>query len=115
MSHLGRFKRNGTRWEEKETDVALAVKLIEVFVRDECDVAVLVTGDTDLTPGIRTAKSLFPSKEVFCAFPFNRGRKELKQIADGAFKISKESYQKFQLPNTVVLPRGRTVSKPHGW
>src|SRR5436305_1558399 len=34
------------RHEEKETDVALAAKLLEVFARDECDAAVLMTGDT---------------------------------------------------------------------
>jgi len=55
--------------EEKETDVAIAVKLLEVFLRNECDTAVLVTGDTDLAPAVRTALSLFPNKRVLFAFP----------------------------------------------
>lgn len=58
---LGRFKAkdvycNGcktkvTHDEEKETDVAITVKLLELFVLNRCDTIVLVTGDTDLIPG----------------------------------------------------------------
>ncbi|HTY05645.1 MAG TPA: NYN domain-containing protein, partial [Gemmatimonadales bacterium] len=55
--HLGRFKEKDVtcpscgyqfkKHEEKETDVAIAVKLVELFSLDACDTAVLVTGDTD--------------------------------------------------------------------
>ena len=43
-----------TRYEEKETDVAIAVKLVEVVVTNACDTAVVVSGDTDIIPAIKT-------------------------------------------------------------
>jgi hypothetical protein len=49
---LGRFKakdswyphcsRSSVKYEEKETDVAISVKLIELFLLDGCDTAMLV-------------------------------------------------------------------------
>jgi uncharacterized LabA/DUF88 family protein len=67
---LGRFKPKRVycptcktmviRHEEKETDVAVAVRLLELFFTEACDTAVLVTGDTDLAPAIRTARQRFP-------------------------------------------------------
>lgn len=47
----GKYKRH----EEKETDVALGLQLIELLTRGACDTAVLVTGDTDFVPAIRNA------------------------------------------------------------
>lgn len=48
--------------EEKETDVNIAMRLLECFLSDECDTVVLVTGDTDLVTAITTSKRLFPKK-----------------------------------------------------
>lgn len=49
-----------TRHEEKETDVAIAVKLMELFYADSCDTAVILTGDTDIAPAVRTIQRVFP-------------------------------------------------------
>ncbi len=76
---MGRFKQKYIRCkscntssqhhEEKETDVAISVMLMELFKLNKCDMAVLVSGDTDLAPAIRTALRLFPDKEVAMLFP----------------------------------------------
>jgi len=83
-SGMGRFKAkdvycNGCKrivkhYEEKETDVAISVKLLELFVLDQFDSIVLVTGDTDIMPAIKTA---------FKLFPFKRKTNELEKIATG--------------------------------
>ena len=103
------------RHEEKETDVAVAVTLVELFVRDECDAAVLVTGDSDIAPAVRLAQRLFPRKAIYCCFPFNRQSLELKSLALKSFKVAKERYARHQFPDPVMLPGGRRVSKPAGW
>ncbi len=41
-------QRDNPHYEEKETDVAISMKIVEVFHQDQADTAVLVTGDTDL-------------------------------------------------------------------
>jgi uncharacterized LabA/DUF88 family protein len=122
---LGRFKRK-TVWcnkcktdtehyEEKETDVAISAKLLELFHADACDVAVLVTGDTDLAPAIRAAQRMFPTKLVCVVFPYRRKNKELAQLVTTSIRIKKERYAQNQFPNPVVLPSGRQVSKPRSW
>jgi len=103
------------RAEEKETDVALACKLLEVLFNDDCETAVLVTGDTDIAPAVRAASSLFPLKRVAFAFPFGRKNKELAKLVSTAFRISKEAYVNHQFPDPVILKSGKAISKPAKW
>jgi uncharacterized LabA/DUF88 family protein len=88
--HLGHFKAKsqvcplcGGRfvgWEEKETDVAIGARLLELICRDLGDTVVLVTGDTDLVP------------------PYRRVNRELSRCADRALTIRVASYARNQLP-----------------
>jgi uncharacterized LabA/DUF88 family protein len=106
--HLGHFKAKsrvcslcGGRfvgWEEKETDVALGAKLLELVCRDLCDTVVLVTGDTDLVPAIRAARSLDPTKDLVALQPYRRVNRELSRCADRALTIRVASYSRHQLP-----------------
>jgi len=122
---LARFKKKritcsncGTeieRHEEKETDVAIAAKLLELFFNNSCDTVVLVTGDTDLAPAVRTVQKLFPAKNVYFAFPYRRKNKELAQIVARSFNIKKEHYPRHQFPDPVVLADGTEINKPSHW
>ena len=95
--HLAAFKRKTLtcpqcrdeidRYEEKETDVALGVKAMELLYLNACDTLVIVSGDTDFAPAMRTAKRLFPAVQVCVAFPHARFNAELQQIADFSFRI----------------------------
>jgi uncharacterized LabA/DUF88 family protein len=122
---LGRFKKKDVHcsrcntvkphYEEKETDVAISVRLLEVLHNDDADTVVLVTGDTDLAPAVRTAQKLFPSKEICFAFPYKRRNNELAKLVSKHFYIRKERYPQHRLPDPFTLPNGRKVSKPAGW
>jgi len=101
--------------EEKETDVAIAAKLLEVFFTDECDTAVLVTGDTDIAPAVKTATRLFPKKSILFAFPYKRKNKELLTLAPDSFKINSKQYAKNQFPDPYTLSNGVLVNKPLSW
>jgi uncharacterized LabA/DUF88 family protein len=48
------------RHEEKRTDVALAVGLVEAILDDATDGCVLVTGDTDQVPALEFARRIRP-------------------------------------------------------
>lgn len=119
-THLSQFKnkhitgphcrREFVRPEEKETDVALATAMLEVLVTEECDTVVLVTGDTDLIPGVATVKRLLPRSKIGAAFPFMRHNVELENAVDYAFKINQKDVQKAQFPGTY---KGST--KPPTW
>ena len=103
------------KYEEKETDVAIAVKLLEIFFNDECDTAVIVTGDTDIAPAVTTAKRLFPTKTIIFAFPYKRKNNELLQLAPGSFKINSKQYMKNQFADPYKLSDGTLINKPSIW
>lgn len=108
-------KKNYDQYEEKETDVAIAAQLFEVLVRDTCDIAVLISGDTDLIPAIRTAQRLFPKKAIWVGFPHKRFSIELRNVANGSFKIKMKRYGQFQLPNPLPVGGGHVLNKPPTW
>ncbi|MFC2032656.1 NYN domain-containing protein [Chloroflexota bacterium] len=121
---LGRFKPktircsqgwNITRYEEKETDVAIPSKILEVLFTDKCDSVVLITGDTDQTPAAKTAKLLFPDKHIVFAFPYRRKNEELARLAPGSFKIHSRSYVQHQFPDPFILSDGTQIPKPSRW
>ncbi len=104
-----------TKHEEKETDVAIAVRLIELLMEDQCDIAVLVSGDTDLAPAFRTAQRLAPSKAVTFAFPYERKNNELAQMASNPFQMKKGQYVKHQFNDPYELSDGTEVHMPSSW
>ncbi len=122
---LGHFKeklvkcpkcgRNVKRHEEKETDVAIGVELLQLFWTDRCDSAVLVSGDSDLAPAIRSAQGSFPKKRILSVFPYRRISFELKTLVSKSVRIKAKQYLRHQFPNTVRLANGRTISKPPSW
>ncbi|MEM9359627.1 MAG: NYN domain-containing protein [Pseudomonadota bacterium] len=124
-AHIGRFHsrkvwaHKENKWidayEEKETDVAIACKVLSLAQKDALDVAVLITGDSDFSPLAKTFKEDFPEKEILFAFPFARISKELRHICPNSFTISKEAYTKHQLPEQVQLPSKKFVTIPEEW
>lgn len=102
-------------YEEKETDVAIATKLLELVFTDACDTAVLLTGDTDLMPAVKTAQNHFPAKDIRFALPYKRHNNDLRKLAPESFTIGKEKYSKHQFPDQMKLAGGKEVSKPAAW
>ena len=91
------------------------MRLLEVFVRDEADLVVLVTGDTHQVAAVEVAKKLFPERSVHCAFPYKRKNKELAQVSDGSFKISRKNYLTHQFESPLTLRSGRQIERPSAW
>ena len=79
-------RQNNKHYEEKETDVAISVTLLELLFQDAADIIVLVTGDTDLAPAVRTAQRLFPTKELCLRIP-------LQAAEFGAPKVGAKTLQ----------------------
>jgi uncharacterized LabA/DUF88 family protein len=123
--HIGRFKektvfcKNCRTWfikhEEKETDVALGVTIVELFFKKLCDAVVVVTGDTDLLPATEKCRFLFPDKKILFVFPYKRKNKELKIKFPDSFRINVKQYIKHQFPNPVVLSDREEIYKPDTW
>ncbi len=104
------------RFEEKETDVAIGAKLLELLFLDKCDTVMLVTGDTDVVPAVKTAQTLFPNKMVGFLLPYKRHNQELADLCPTLnFRIKKESYARHQFADPFLLPSGKPIVKPAKW
>ena len=103
------------RYEEKETDVAIGTRLLELAVSGECDAIVIVSGDSDLAPALRAARRCRARLRLLACFPYHRRSKELAALADRCFKLRKERYVAHQLADPVDLTDGRRIARPANW
>lgn len=101
--------------EEKETDVNIAVSLVEDAVRDQMDAALLISADSDMVPAIKAAWSLKPDLFVAAAFPPKRHSAELKTLMPSSFHIGQSHIRKCQLPETIKDGSGTTWTRPAKW
>jgi len=107
----------GSRWiahEEKETDVSIAVRMLDDAYRDRFDRALLVSGDSDLSPPIRMVIDRFPKKQVRVLTPIGRNHSwALVNAAGGlkcAKKIGRTHLDMSLLPKQVVDSNGEIVA-----
>ncbi len=101
--------------EEKKTDVNIAVRLLEDAADDSFDVAIVMSGDSDLAPPIESVLRRHRQKRVLVAFPPERRSAELNRVASGAFAIGPAAVRANRLPNPVVTRNGITLVAPPGW
>jgi hypothetical protein len=105
-----------TSYEEKETDVNIAVALVADAAAAASDIALIVSADSDLCPAIRTARSLNPGRGIIAAFPPRRSSFEIRSLIRGAFTIAAVDLRNSILPDTVNDPAtGRLHKRPGKW
>lgn len=104
-----------TDYEEKMTDVNIAIQLLADAFEDSFDVALVISGDSDLTTPVRRIRQRFPGKRVVIAFPPRRHSSELKRWANGFVSIGEDKLRTSQLPDTLTKPDGFVLSRPATW
>ena len=102
-------------YEEKRTDVNIAIKLFEEARNDNFDTAIIISGDSDLIPSIQVTKSLFPDKEFGVIIPFNRSAEELKNVAHFYMKMRPDHLDKSLFEEKIVLNNGIVLTRPPNW
>lgn len=111
-------KRYFDTQEEKQTDVAIGVHMMDDAYRNRCDRLILVTGDGDVVPAIRMVRDRFPQKTVHVYVPARDPRRAAaKDVRDAASRhadLPLAFIPQSQLPNVVTTPFG-SVSKPPEW
>lgn len=111
-------RRCGHIWndnEEKMTDVNIAVEMLKDAMEDKFDMAMLISGDSDLVPPILAIHEKFPQKRVFVAFPPNRSNVSVKNIAKGSMIIGRKKLKDSQFPKQISLQTGYILNKPTEW
>lgn len=104
-------------YEEKHTDVNIAIYLFQAAMNDDYDTAMIVTADSDLVPAVRGVKENFPEKKVGLITPIGRSSIELQKLCDFRRKMKLRHLKTSQLPDIVVIdPTKRiTVQCPTSW
>ena len=112
-------RRCGHTWtdhEEKETDVRLALKILEDATDSVFDRAIIISADSDLVPVVQTLIRKFPKKTVLVATPPKRyavGR-DLLTAAHSSIAITPGRIAKHLLPDQLIDNSGNVLfERPH--
>ena len=108
----------GATWqtyEEKMTDVNIAVELLSDAYDDKFDTAIVISADSDLARPITTIRERFPGKRVVVAFPPNRVSKLLRGVATASFTIGHGVLSNSQFPESVAAADNRVFTRPSEW
>lgn len=125
--HLGKYFEKNIKcfncgniiksYEEKQTDVCVAVKMIRNVILDKCDISILISADSDLVPPIDFIREQKPWHKIFVYFPPSRFSFDLKAKADNSLLLE-HHVNKFQnaiMPDNITLPSGYIIKKPIKW
>ena len=104
-------------FEEKQTDVNIAIKLFQSAINNDFDIAIIVSGDSDLTPAIEAVKATFPAKQIGLVVPIGRRAKELTSVCDFRIKMKEMHLKTSQFPDTIVLDPAKNIvlQRPPSW
>jgi len=112
---LGNCQRTYKTYEEKRTDVNIAIQLLSLAQQDKYDVAYLISADSDLIPAIEEIKIHFPLIRIVVITPFGRTANELKRAAHFGMKIKENHLASAQFDQTITLGDGSTITCPATW
>nr|WP_289018714.1 NYN domain-containing protein [uncultured Ornithinimicrobium sp.] len=101
-------------YEEKETDVNLCLAMLESATAGEYDMALVVTGDSDIVPAVRAVRRLDPGIRQVAVFPPKRFSDELKRAVDASMHLGIAKIRQAQLP-PVVVDGQHAHSRPAYW
>lgn len=112
-------RRCGNIWpdaNEKMTDVNIATHLLVDAYQDKYDMAMLISGDSDLVPPIKAVHENFPTKRVFVAFPPKRHNNTVAAVAKGSMIVGRKKLVESQLPSSIEKASdGFILKRPTEW
>jgi len=111
-------RKCGHSWpspHEKMTDVNIAVELMTDAFQNRFDVALLVSGDSDLVALVRAVHRLFHRKRIVSVFPPNRSSKALKKASDAFVHVTRHVMVRSVFPDRVIKPDGFVLRRPSLW
>ena len=104
-------------YEEKETDVRIATTILSDAYTKKCDIAIIVSADSDLVPPIELIREFNPLQKVYVYFPPKRYSSNLAKLSDSIKKLEGASdiFKKNILPEEITLPSGYVLKRPVSW
>ena len=111
-----RCNHSWTEYEEKETDVNIAVHLVADAALKMTDAALIISADSDLAPAVRVARNMNPNVFIAAVFPPKRFSGELQTLMPASSHLGLHRIKRSQLPQSVRDAAGqRTWTRPAKW
>ncbi|MDR1882862.1 MAG: NYN domain-containing protein [Prevotella sp.] len=86
-------------FEEKETGVRVTTAMLADVYQKKCDIAMLVSANSDLVPPIERIKELEPTHKIIVCFPPNRHSYNLQKWSNGVKNLTgRKLYEDCLLP-----------------
>lgn len=104
-----------TSFEEKMTDVNIAIALLRDAMQDAFDTAIIISADSDLIGPIDAVFHSCPAKRIVVAFPPNRYSRDLESRATAAFTLWPGTIARSQFPAYIIDANGYPIRKPARW
>lgn len=105
-------------YEEKLTDVNIAVKILYTVVSKLCDSLYLVSGDNDLAPALQAAKELAPKIKITLLLPIGAKAQNMKETCKNNgyryMRIKEKHLKKAQFQDSITIGRD-TFTRPLSW
>ncbi len=102
-------------YNEKMTDVQIATQMMVDAYKDNYDMAMLISGDSDLVPPIRAIHDNFNKKRVFVLFPPKRHNQSVALVAKGSMTLGRKKIKDAQFSKNVTKKDGFILKKPSEW
>ena len=106
-------------WEEKRTDVNIAVQIMDDAYRNLCDQFILVSGDSDLVPPLLRVKQRFPEKRIVVYVPARDEKRgaayEIRGAANKDATLPLLLLRHCQFPPKIPDGSGGYIEKPPEW
>jgi len=115
MRFCAKCKTSVPVFEEKLTDVNIAIQMICLGYQNKFDKAIVISGDTDLLPAIDAVRHLFHDKKVGVILPSKRVSEALKVNSDFYMKIKSHHLNASLFPFEIDTCDGKTIACPLEW
>ncbi len=102
-------------YEEKKTDVNIAVQLLEYAFRNEFDHAYIISEDSDLIPAIKSIKKLFPDKLITTIVPPFANGYFIQQESDYHNFISENHLKNSMFDDEIPIGQQILLKRPEQW
>lgn len=106
------------KYEEKETDVNIAIHIVRDAFMSNCDKMLVITNDTDITPALKMALKCNQKLQIkVLTPPTYKLHYTLKTIVKQKKPIVllKEHLERSLLPEQITLPSGKLIKIPKAY
>ena len=100
-------------FEEKQTDVNIALYVLEGAFNDYYDKAIIFSWDSDIAPAIIMAKKHFPEKFFQAILPINWKWHAMARACDKTKPLKASVLDVCKIWDTNVLPSGEVIHNPY--